>query len=165
MSGTFSVPGAYIESESMQQDLVKILGVSLDEVVRLPLLVALKERGVPKMVHDRLYLDYPDSGIGFDAGLDGKVATIFLFADGYQGHKAFRGELPEGISFTDDPNAIRTRLGKPTETGGGAEVQFFGKVPIWNRFDRDSYTLHVQFADASGTVNLVSIMRPGPNAE
>jgi len=144
----------------MATELVKLLGNRLDDVSELPFVLALNEAGQAKMVHDRLYLEYPNSGIAFDADLDGRVTSVFLYTEGFQGNKGFAGELPEGISFTDNRRLIHSRLGQPSASGGGTIIQFFGKAPKWDRFDRASYSLHIQYGDGYETVDLVSLMRP-----
>jgi hypothetical protein len=144
----------------VEHELVKLLGMRLDDVAKSPLVLAFGEPGHAKMVHDRLYLEYPNSGIAFDADLDGKATTVFLYSEGYQDYKGFAGELPDGISFTDDRRAVHARLGQPSASGGGTVIQFFGKAPRWDRFDRQSYSVHVQYVEGDRCVSLVSLMRP-----
>jgi hypothetical protein len=144
----------------MESELVKLLGMRLDDVAKSPLVVAFPEPGHAKMVHDRLYLEYPNSGIAFDADLDGNATTVFLYAEGYRDYKGFAGDMPEGISFTDDRRAVHARMGQPSASGGGTVIQSFGKAPRWDRFDRHSYSVHVQYVEGDGSVNLVSLMRP-----
>jgi hypothetical protein len=144
----------------MEHELVKLLGMCLDEVAKSPFVVALQESGHAEMVHDRLYLEYRNSGIAFDADLHGRATTVFLYAEGYQDYKGFAGEFPEGISFTDDRRAVHARLGQPSGSGGGTVIQSFGKAPRWDRFDRRLYSLHIQYIEGDGSVTLVSLMRP-----
>jgi hypothetical protein len=144
----------------MEHELVRLLGMRLDTVAKSPFVLAFGEPGLAKMVHDRQYFEYPNSGIAFDADLDGRVASVFLYAEGYQDCKGFAGELPEGISFTDDRREVQARLGQPAASGGGTVMPFLGEAPRWDRFDRHSYSLHIQYVEGDTSVNLVSVMRP-----
>jgi hypothetical protein len=87
---------------------------------------------------------------------------VFLYANGYEeGVSGFMGDLPEGVSFSDSRQVIHDRLGEPTASGGGSVIQFFGKTPAWDRFDRTEYSLHIQYAADQASTELVTIMRPG----
>jgi hypothetical protein len=59
--------------------LDELLGVRLDEVAKSPFALALGRRGEAEMIHDRLHVTYPDSGMEFGAHIDGRVASIFLY--------------------------------------------------------------------------------------
>jgi hypothetical protein len=144
----------------MQNNVASMLGMRLNDVTESSLVRWLDEPSKTELIEDRFYMEMPASGIVFIAGLDGRVATIQLYAEGYQDYKGFAGELPEGISFTDDRRGIRARLGQPAASGGGTVIQFFGKAPSWDRFDRDSYSLHIQYVEGDGSINLVSLLRP-----
>jgi len=144
----------------MQNDVASMLGMKLDDVAKSSLVRALSEPPKTELIEDRFYMELPASGIAFIAALDGRVTTIQFHAEGYQDYRGFAGELPEGISFTDDQRAVHSRLGQPSASGGGTVIQFFGKAPKWDRFDRHSYSLHIQYVDDDGAVSLVSLMRP-----
>ena len=83
-----------------------------------------------------------------------------LGCERFHEYKGFTGAIPEGVLFSNSRRAVQERLGKLSASGGGKFIQFFGKAPTWDRFDRGEYSLHVQYADDEASVNLVTIMRP-----
>ena len=141
-------------------DLVELLGKRLDEVARAQLVVALGDKGLTELVGDRFHMDFKNSGIAFIAPLDGKVTSIQLFAEGYEGYRQYRGQLPDGLAFNASRSSVLAHLGSAPASGGGGIVQFLGKVPKWDRFDRNDYSLHVQYVDDETAINLISLMRP-----
>lgn len=44
---------------------------------------------------------------------DGKLTAVWLYNEGADGRKQYAGELPRGLSFDDDREAIEKKLGKP----------------------------------------------------
>jgi hypothetical protein len=142
--------------------LVNLLGMKLDDVAQSALVSSLNEQPATEQIEDRIYLEFRNSGIAFDAeSSDERVAAVFLYSDGYKGYKGFAGAVPEGVSFPDSRRAVQERLGKPSASGvGGNVVEFFGTAPAWDRFDRSQYSLHVQYADDEASIHLVTIMRP-----
>ncbi len=144
----------------MQNDLTTMLKMKLEDVAKSPFVRLLNESPKTELIEDRFYMELRSSGIAFVANLDGRVMMIQFHAEGYQGYNAFAGELPEGLSFTENRRAIQSRLGQPSASGGGTVIQFIGKTPKWDRFDRPSSSLHLQYADNEKGINLVSLMRP-----
>jgi hypothetical protein len=144
----------------MHNDFASVLGMRLDDLAESGLLRSSNEPPKTELIEDRFHMEVPASGIAFIADLDGRVTTIQFHAEGHQGYKGFVGELPEGISFADDRQTIHSRLGRPSASGGGTVIHFLGKVPMWDRFDTPSHSLHVQYVAGEGAVNLVSLMRP-----
>lgn len=145
----------------MQNHIVSLLGMKLGDVARSAFVLSLNEKPATEQIEDRIYLQFQQSGVAFDAeASDGTVAAILLYSEGYQQYKGFAGAIPEGLSFSNSRRAVRDRLGEPSASGGGNVIQFFGKAPAWDRFDRSEYSLHVEYADDEASINLVSILRP-----
>jgi hypothetical protein len=142
----------------MQNNLVSLLGMNLDDVAKSEFVLSLNEQPATEKIEDRFYMELPASGLAFIALLDQRVMAVQLHAEGYQEYKGFAGVLPEGVSFSNSRQAVRKLLGKPSASGGGNVIQFFGKAPAWDRFDRSDYALHVQYADDERSINLVTIM-------
>jgi hypothetical protein len=84
--------------------------------------------------HDRgredtcFYLIWKSKGIDVLFN-DSKLAAVSLFNEGADGHKRYRGELPEGLSFDDDRQAIEKKLGKPTDVTELPARKVLGKGP------------------------------------
>lgn len=76
-----------------------------------------------KTLGDSVYLNYPDSGICFLlSGAKISVSSIFLFSEGYQEHKAFRGEMPNGLTFLQSRDQARARFPRLICSGGGDQA-------------------------------------------
>jgi hypothetical protein len=78
------------------------------------------------------------------------VSTIFMFAEGEQGHTQFQGLLPEGLKFSMSRDEVRALLGAP---------QWSSPVLPIDRWHKDRYRLVVDFDNAE-TIRLVSIGLP-----
>jgi hypothetical protein len=104
------------------------------------------------LIEDRFYRELPASGIAFIARRDGMVRSIQLYADGRDGYRGFAGVLPDGISVSDNRSAVLSRLGQPGAFGGGTVIPPFGKAPRWDRFDRRSDSLHVEYTDGGESI-------------
>jgi len=144
----------------MQNDFTKMLGMRLDDVAHMANVQPLMRDSITDLIDDRFHLQIPSYGIGFIASFDGRVSTIFFYSEGVDQYREFASELPEGITFRDSRSSVQVRLGKPDASGGGTVIQFLGKAPKWDRFDRQHYTLHIQYTDAEEAINLVSLIRP-----
>jgi hypothetical protein len=62
----------------------------------------------------KFYLLWKSKGIDMHF-YKGNLTAIWLFNEGADEHKRYRGELPGGLSFEDDRKAIEKKLGKPTD--------------------------------------------------
>jgi hypothetical protein len=54
-----------------------------------------------------------------------KVVTVFLFAEGAEGYKKFKGKLPFGLSWAHTRAQIEANLGAPTASGGGGSMNYW----------------------------------------
>lgn len=144
----------------MQNSLVSMLGMNLDAVGKSAFVLSLNEPPATEKIEDRFYMELPNSGLAFIASLEQRVMAIQLHAEGYQNYKGFAGAMPEAVAFSNSRRAMQSLLGKPSASGGGKVIQFFGKAPTWDRFDRSEYSLHVQYADDEASINLVTVMLP-----
>ena len=144
----------------MLVDPTELLGMSIEEVRKLPIQRPQDGRPTVEPIEDRFYLKLPASGLSFSAEADGRVDTIFLHSDGHEGYRGFDGSVPDALSFADDREAVRRRLGEPSASGGGRIIPFLGKAPIWDRFDGAQYSLHVSYGDDGGPIELITVMLP-----
>jgi hypothetical protein len=144
----------------MNNDVISMLGMSLDEVAAANFILSLNEKPEISQIEDRFYMELSASGLSFDANMDRRVKSVFLHSAGYNGYQGYAGTLPKGLTFSDSREAVRARLGKPSDSGGGKFIAFFGIAPMWDRFDQDSFCLHVQYANGEKSIELVTIMGP-----
>lgn len=142
----------------MQHELSALLGLDLSAVARSEFVLGFGRPPDLEKVEDRSYLTLPDAGLAFVADQSSKVTSIQLYRQGYQEFKGFTGPLPEGISFEHTRLDVERLLGNPSESGGGIYIQHFGEAPVWDRFDRAVYSLHVQYSKDAKSIDLVSIM-------
>jgi hypothetical protein len=106
---------------------------------------------------------FPESGIEIMLRVDmgsqeATVSAVHLFAEGYEGHHEYPGELLQSIRFGNDRRSIAERLGNPTESDGGQYSPELKKVvPPWDRFQFDDCSIRFQFNDAK-RLELVSLL-------
>jgi hypothetical protein len=147
-------------TKTMLNDFTILLGMRLDEVVKTETVQPLMVGSKTDLIDDRFHLQIASHGIEFVADFDGRVSTIFFYSGERDDYRHFSGMLPEGVSFQDSQSSIHHRLGQPNASGGGKVIQFLGKVPKWDRYDRHGFSLHIQFVADEASIGLVALMRP-----
>jgi hypothetical protein len=121
------------------------------------------------------YLEFKEIGVSvafqeesFAAAGDGSylaegkfvVIGVHLYSEGLDEYSEYPGSLPGDIRFGDTRDEIEQKLGPASAKGGG--TQGFGQWkawPLWDRFDGESYSLHVQYS-AKNRVELLTLCRP-----
>jgi hypothetical protein len=87
-----------------------------------------------------------------------RVSALMFYAEKFEGYKAFKGDLPFNISFSDSRTVVRKALGKPAVEGGGEENTFFGGFwPEWDEYKQGDYKVTLQYNEKKSRVNLVTI--------
>lgn len=77
--------------------------------------------------------------------------SIMFFGTREDGYESFQGELPERLAFGEEESTVRSRIGIPTEHGGGEYEELLGRViDPWIRYSRQGYHLHCEFDPATG---------------
>lgn len=107
------------------------------------------------------YLIWKELGLELLVG-EGIVKAVFLNNhDDIYGHKQYPGELPAGITFVDQPEAVKKKLGKPEECEEFKNVrQIKGKRQDELWYDYPSLGIRIIFwriEDAPYTIRLVSL--------
>jgi hypothetical protein len=104
-----------------------LLGQRADARPVVALLYSIDQHRTVSSWPDSNYLIYKK--LGFDLMVRaGKVKTLFLFADGADGHAAYRGELPAGLTWRSTRADVEARLGAPVKSGGD------GVIPFWAEY-------------------------------
>lgn len=89
------------------------------------------------------------------------VHAIFLNGGYMDAFGIFAGELPEGIVFSEHESVVCARLGPPSSSGGGVYSRLSRRLlPRWAKYERPSYSLHLQFSEDM-IVDLVTLMANG----
>lgn len=144
----------------MSSNFTILLGMRLEDVSKTEAVQPLMAGSKTDLIDNRFHLQIRLHGIEFVADFDGRVSTVFFYSGGANDYRQFAGALPEGIGFGDSQSSVHQRLGQPSVNGGGKVIQFFGKAPKWDRYDREGFSLHIQYVDNESSISLVSLMRP-----
>jgi hypothetical protein len=116
--------------------------------------------GQPKVssYNDSSYQVYYDAGIDFRLDMKGKVTTIFLFAEGSDKHKAYKGELPAGLTFANTRGEVEKKLGKPDSEFGGCGVLQYQES--YNKQGFDVRYFSKDKSDQKAKVAIVTLFPP-----
>lgn len=71
--------------------------------------------------HEMNYLCRRD-GVEFAIGENGRIRTVFLYAQGADGFAAYTGALPLDLRWGQTRAEVEARLGPPDDGGGVAEI-------------------------------------------
>ncbi|MEW6283257.1 MAG: hypothetical protein AB1758_31910, partial [Candidatus Eremiobacterota bacterium] len=123
-----------------------LVGRRLDD----PMVAAfLRSMGAPEEVsfgEDERTLSWPGSGLEVQVDYQDVVTTMFFYCTPTEGYQPYPGLLPRGLSALATPESAGRVLGEPSRTGSG-----------WDRWDRSTFSLHVQYAgDRVGKVTLMA---------
>jgi hypothetical protein len=135
---------------SVGEELRCLLGKMLDEMAGSPFVSALD---IDSKVRKA-------GGVELRAKRHCRIDTIFLNSEGHGGFREYKGALPGGILFTDSRTKVQRGLGKPTATGGGENVAFLGKIPKWDLYDYEPFSLHVEYKEGEKSILALTLMTP-----
>jgi len=123
----------------------------------------LKDLGVtkkPKLPKGDMYafVKFPEDGfvLAFRESEDAKTSQLVLaavqfYSDDEPGFSTFKGELPNGIQFSDDRSNVKKKLGKPTRS------KDFLRKDFW---DRSGYVVTVRYRKGAEGIQSVSLDMP-----
>jgi hypothetical protein len=140
-------------------DIKNFLGMDITDVRKSSFVQSLALPVSAELIGSTFYRKIHEAGILFIASFEGSIASIQFFSAGHQDYRAFTGELPEGLDFSRTRPEVVSKLGPPGQSGGGDFIRLLGKVPPWDRFLRDGYSVHVRYAEDEQSVSLVSLIR------
>lgn len=81
------------------------------------------------------------------------IQTIFILGE------AFDNKLLElGFDFSSNQDIIRASLGIPSFSGKESNSQYLGKSGAWDRFDFNSYVLHVEYQIGNKKIDKITFM-------
>lgn len=105
-----------------------------------------------------MHHEWHQAGIGFRFENDA-VTAIFLYAQGADDYQEYRGEMPEGLSFSDTRGDVEDKLGRPDKTGGN------GVIPFWADFPRNGLSItyvSIDERDSHNRIHHITITRIAP---
>jgi hypothetical protein len=106
---------------------------------------------------EKLRIDYvfAQNGMDFVCDEEGKVESIFLYADELRCFKEGVQDLPFNASRHD----VIARLGSPSKSGGGTSDPILGEYGAWDRFARPGYAIHVEYHPNVEFIRKITLMR------
>ena len=92
---------------------------------------------------------------------NGRLVSVFLYSkQKEQGYSQYTLPLPLGISFGQSKPDLLRRIGNPSASGGGKKG-VFGYIPEWIKYEKGRYSLHIEFANETGLIQMVTLMPRG----
>jgi hypothetical protein len=142
------------------QDLLELLGKSEDDPVFVEYCREIEKTGSRDVTEDTEYIDYLKSGICFHVEPAIGVSTIFIYSEGHEEHRAFQGDIPNGLVFGQSREQVRSQFPVLLKEGGGQIGMLGKKVPIWDLFLWKLNHVHVQYTDDLAVANMITLMSP-----
>jgi len=108
-------------------------------------------------VSGSIYCENEELGVAL--GCDGEVVSaIFLFGEGKDGYCQFTGVLPCKLDFDmKRADVLRTMVVPPSASGESERIAKGVSHGGWDRFDLGEFSIHITYAEAMRTVELVTI--------
>ncbi len=110
------------------------------------------------VIEDRAFIAAEDQGVSITAGPQYRIDTLHFYAKGVQGSQGYVGELPLNVHFGQKQDEMSGLPGKPSKTGGGRLSPRGEMIPKWERFDFDTFSVHLQFSVPEDALELVTVM-------
>jgi hypothetical protein len=137
---------------------VSLLDQEWSLVAGSPLVTSLGESAVEQTIADRVYIEFPRSGLSFVSMLDRRITTIQFYGGSRDGYRQFSNHMPFGLHFRHSRETVHRIFGRPDESGGGGSIPHLGVAPKWDRYDKSDYRLHLQYSDECDSITLLSLM-------
>jgi hypothetical protein len=92
------------------------------------------------------------------------LTAVMFYADGFQGYKGFKRDLPCGLRFSDSREKAREKLGDPVASGGGVKNKLLGHLPETDHFKLPGIDalIVVRYNLDNTKVDLVTFMKESP---
>lgn len=104
---------------------------------------------------DRSYYSFLNTGILFL--LENEILEqVTFYAKQDEGFSEYKGELPVSVNASEH-ESIQI-LGNPSVSGGGKVDMLMGYIDRWIKYEKEDYTLHLQF-NQNDNLSRVSIMK------
>jgi hypothetical protein len=141
-------------------DLLSLLGKTIDDPAVEELKRELEAEPSRSTVEDRHYLNFEERGLSLATDETSRIESIFLYAEGRDGYRQYRGNMPHGLAFDVDREASRRMLGQPSDTGGGEAVPLYGTAAPWDLYSYPTYSIHIEFGARGQCPSLVTLSTP-----
>jgi hypothetical protein len=91
-----------------------------------------------------------------DAG--GTIRVVYLHLNGHEAKPEFLGELPVGVGPDSTQQDVRGKLGVPQFQQPSRELPLLGWYGPSDRYDFETYSVHLQYAPTTRKLLLVTVM-------
>jgi|GEM_PF-1469914 len=93
------------------------------------------------------------------------VKTVYLHSGTKDGFCRFQGPLMVGITFQSYRDDVVRALGTSSRSANPGVIPILGPHGGWDRYDRESYSIHFGYSASTGMLELVTIMAPDGTAQ
>lgn len=99
--------------------------------------------------------EFKDEGLELRCDSNEMVGTIFVYRRKFGG---FAAESVEGIPLSSKRAEVLEAMGSPTKHGRPLDDPQLGRYGAWDRFDRTSYAIHVQYQADADAIEMITLM-------
>jgi len=138
-------------------ELLKWIDKNLDEVKTTLLFGKYFDSINLENVEDEYYLINPNLGIDIMLTPELFLKSIHFYSGSQERVQPFVDKLPFALDFSFTQEYTRQLLGKPNEFGGRGHVLLNQKIPFWDRYEMDGFSVHLQFSDDKSNIELITI--------
>lgn len=87
--------------------------------------------------------------------------SVMLYPGGVEDFSRYPHEIEDGLSLSSARADVRAVLGTPAATGGGGPPLLNVLVDYhWDRYDRDGYSVRIEYDEEQGQIRLITLMAP-----
>ena len=86
-----------------------------------------------------------------------RVSSIYLYADGVDGYKGYRGDLGK-LRIDASKQIVRFLFGQPSLVREDAELKVLGTPLVHDRYDYADFSCHFQYDESGKRLQLMTIM-------
>jgi hypothetical protein len=105
------------------------------------------------------HFNSPSLGIALRVDDRRAVDTVFLFGNGKDDFREYRGSLPGALTFRHGRSEVRRVYGEPTSSANATTAAQGGyQHGGWDRYDLPTHVLHFSYERAVGVIELVTLM-------
>lgn len=95
-------------------------------------------------IEELTYIEFVREGASFVVDENGLVDAIHLYSEGLDGYSQYSGEIPGGLNFAMNQQAVRGVLGSPAAQADEGE-SFLDRHPAWDVFRVNDVYMNVTY--------------------
>jgi hypothetical protein len=135
-------------SKDFSKDLPALLGKEIDDPNVTSFLKTLDQAEAVRLtsLNEPRWISEDAGVVVYAAPKTRRIFTVFLYAEGYEGYKQYKGPLPHGLDFCMDMDAVKACFPRNPDFSSDEHC-------TW---DFDDYRIIVSFEDGITDVTLTS---------